>query len=213
MGWKLAIFAFPKSDVTKASVVKSIYGKKAALQSSEETFEAALYPQNDKLPRILEFGQHILLLDWDLIIKAADPLSLNVATYSSYVLQSTVNWYGFTVVREGCLIRQRHGTSDDGVQVHEGLPLDIELQAIKQLAKPDDAASLLQIWQRGVGSAKVENEYGAFEIDQSSMGEDIVFALMETELGYRLDKSSTQSHALLEKTVDHIKKPKRFFIF
>lgn len=208
MGWKLAIAVFPLKGRSLEKAVFDFYGTKRNLEPSAETVERVLYPKDQKIAYACEQGGRAWIFDWPFVLNVFDKGFAGGEDALFYLLQSTTNLYGFARYESGTERRRRAGSSDDGIYVDNGELDSAERREIVKLAGFADEAEALKVWMDSEHVLEGPDD----ELTHDALGEEIVFALMESHTGVRFDQPSEEGDALFEKAVLSIKKPKLFGI-
>ena len=97
-----------------------------------------------------------------------------------FVLQSTVNFWGYAVLADGQKIRVRAGSSDDGLIIEAGEPLAQEMK-------------LLSVSTIEADGRRTYGEYEDEPIEEDQMGEEFVFEMAARFFGERLDQADDDS--------------------
>lgn len=184
MGWKLAIAATPLHGRTLAEAVSQLYGTPRQLVACPETIDSALYPADQSIAYAAAISAHALLFDWPLVLDVLDNGFSGSADAQFYLLQSTTNLYGFAKYQSGRELRRRGGSADDGLYVNAGTPFDTERGALATLCRPDQKA---QAWAAWNDPALTFDADDGETYTHDTVGEEIVFAIMASDLGFRLD--------------------------
>lgn len=187
MGWKLAIAVTGLGGGKLEEAVSQIYGAPRRLVACPETIDSALYPADQSIAYAAAIGAHALLIDWPLVLDVLDNGFSKLADAQFYLLQSTTNLYGFAKYRGGRELRRRGGAADDGLYVNAGTPFDTEREVLSTLCRPDQRK---QAWAAWNDPNLTFDAADGETYTHDTVGEEVVFALMEQDLGFRLDMDS-----------------------
>lgn len=201
MGFKISILLIPLNERSFVEVVKSVYGKGAHLEQCSETVETALYPDDQQKAYACEEGGNVWIFDWMLVPSAMDSNKILVPDAGLFYLQSVTNGYAFMILRDGDIIRRRFGGSDEGIAYDEGDLLDSELKAITVAG--GNVEEMKAAWLDD--EAIVES--ADYEHAHYSLGEEIVFAILEDKSAIHLSKFDERSERFYDQPVFEIKKP------
>ena len=175
MGWKsFFIVVKPVVEFDRVALLEGLgYGDLVPV--GEAPFERAIYPDDDAV-YIGQFGDCLLICD---VMLSSACLSEEVSPEEAFlmktfpnteigvfVLQSTVNFWGYALLADGQKIRARAGSSDDGTFLDHGAPLSQEMSLLsKSILQPD-------------GSRLYPDDYDPEEpMTEDQVGEEFVFAL------------------------------------
>ena len=203
MGFKIAILLIPLGGDSFEDVISSVYGKRTRLEKCSETVETALYPDDEKKAYACEEGGNAWIFDWSLVPSTMDSNKLIAPNAGLFYLHSVTNGYAFTIIRNSKVIRRRFGGSDEGIAYEEGELLDSELKAIASEAQGGDIEEMKSAWL----DDNVLTELAGCEYAHDSLGEEIVFAVLEDESAIHLSKINDRSERFYDQTVFEIRKP------
>lgn len=185
MGWKLsAIFINSIKQIDDVELFSNL-GYKNVTPLPSKFFEEILNPKEGELYISTYKGNTILciptlpylfleetLRDEETVLIKTFPN----AEISSLVLQSVVNFYGFTLIKSGNKIRAKGGSADDGVAVDFGEPLKEEIELLKKSKINRDGERVY-----------VLDDYPNEEFTEDQLGEDFIFKMSERYLGKQID--------------------------
>lgn len=189
MGWKLAAIVSRLEGSTLQSFVDGIYGKPQTLKGSALTFLDVMYPRNERDRFALEHEGFGWVFDAPLASRALErPLPVAAAT-SVFLLHSVTGLYGFSTQANGSILRARSGCSDDGVIRDIGSPSNAEIALVTAGVEDGQAA-----WNAWSTAAETFND-GEDVLDTIG-GEEVVFGLIDTLTGIRIDSPAPEATAL-----------------
>lgn len=187
MGWKsFFIVVKPVVEYDRATLLEGLgYGDLVPV--GEAAFERAIYPDDDTV-YIGQYKDCLLICD---VMLSSGCLSEEVSPEEAFlmktfpnteigvfVLQSTVNFWGYALLADGQKIRARGGSSDDGTFLDHGAPLSQEMSLLsKAILQPN-------------GSRLYPNDYDPEQpMTEDQVGEEFVFALAARFFNERLDRA------------------------
>ncbi|MEL6370490.1 MAG: hypothetical protein AAFR03_07205 [Pseudomonadota bacterium] len=201
MGFKISILLIPLNERSLAEVVKSVYGKGAHLEQCSETVETALYPDDQKKAYACEEGGNVWIFDWVLVPSAVDSNKILVPDAGLFYLHSVTNGYAFMILKDGDIVRRRFGGSDEGIAYDEGDLLDSELKAITEAG--GNFEEMKAAWLND----EVTIETADYEHAHDTLGEEMVFAVLEDKSAIHLSKVNERSERFYDQSVFEIRKP------
>jgi len=183
MGWKLfAIIISPKPDLPVAELLAML--QLPNLQPANPlAFETAIYPKAGQL-YIGKVNDALVITDYTLsdscIKKELSPVEQVLtqafpnAEICSMVLHSAVNYWGYSIVRNGQKIRARASSSDDGTYLEVGNPLPEEEDLLAK-STTDEAGNRLYNLNGDIYT-------------EDCVGENFVFSIASRYFGTPLDQ-------------------------
>ncbi|GJL95764.1 MAG: hypothetical protein DHS20C05_21690 [Hyphococcus sp.] len=201
MGWKLAIAVMSLNGRSLKGAVSDFYGKKCVLSPSDQTVETVLYPSNQNLKFACEEGGNAWVFDWPSVEKALEKRYSSTDDVSFFILHSVVNLYGFSHYRNGLEIRRRVGSSDEGIIFDTGEISENELTALKQVTGDAPIEKTLSSWNNPNELYESDEE----EFSHDSLGEEVVFKLIQAQTGINLSRVSERTERFLEMPVTKVK--------
>ena len=202
MGWRLAVAISRLGGRDLSDLIDEIYGSPQQLLPSEISAAQALYPRNRRNRYALAYEGFGWIFDWKLfphVLKRPLPIK---PLLSTFVLQSTVNWYGFSIQEDGAFLRCREGDTDNGITNDDGTPSAAERALVAAQGKPEQGSLAWNAWCDASTSFD-----GTFDsVRHDVMGEGVVFGLMKELVGFRLDEASPHEAAFMSTPVLSIMK-------
>ena len=160
-------------------------GFKNLIKLDDEDFEVTIYPDEDKV-YIAQHKNNLLICAPDIPMhffedELSDIENILITQFPhteicALILQSVVNQWGYSIIKNGVKIRARAGSSKDGTFVEFGEPLKEESNLLHQSYINEDGEKLYRI----------HNDKESYTEDQA--GENFVFAIFERYFGHSLDK-------------------------
>jgi hypothetical protein len=187
MGWKsFFIVIKPVTEFDLPTLMEGL-GYDHLVPSGETTFETAIYPHDDTV-YIGQYEDCLIICD---VVLSSGCLTEEITheekflmktfpntEIGAFVLQSTVNFWGYAVLADGQKIRARAGSSDDGTFLDHGSPLSQEFMLLAQSTLEEDGSRIYNL-----------ESFPDEPMTEDQMGEDFVFMLTERFFGQRLDSS------------------------
>ena len=210
MGWKFAIAVIGLKNRPLDQALASLYGRKTTLKETQHCVEDILYPDNDKQAYACVYHDQAWVFDWPYVMKSVEDGYKGEEDVDFYLLLSTTNLYGFAKYEKGKERRRRAGSSDDGFYADKGELVPAEREAVLRMADNVASDQILAAWTDANEIAEGPDD----ELTHDAMGEDVVFAVMEAQTRFRLDRASQDSDKFIEKTVlEIVGAKKRFGLF
>ena len=203
MGFKIAVLLIPLTEHCFAEAVSSVYGKRAQLKQCPETVDMVLYPDNQKKVYACEEGGNAWIFDWNLVPSLMDANKIPVPNSGLFYLHSVTNGYAFTIIKDSKIIRRRFGGSDEGIAWDDGNLLNSERKAIADAAQTCDFDKLKATWL----DEEAILESADCEYTHDTLGEEIVFAVLENESGIHLSMPGERGERFYDQPVFEIKRP------
>lgn len=157
------------------------------VQVEETTLEKAIYPYDDKV-YIGQYQDCLIICDVMLSsscltaeLSAEEEFLMKTFPYTEigvFVLQSTVNFWGYAVLADGQKIRARAGSSDDGTFLDHGGPLAQEMALLAKSTVDADGYRMYTM-----------DDYPDEPMTEDQMGEEFVFELSSRFFGEKLDRA------------------------
>lgn len=184
MGWKLSIVIVNGATHSSEKDLLKTLGYKGLIEIDQEPFEVACYPESSTI-YIGKYNGNTIICEQNIPIEFLEnPLSekeyqLNQlfpdTEVCSLSLQSTVNFWGITISKNGKRIRTKGGESENGTFVDDGKPL---IEEEKLLSKSEETE---------LGRIYHLEEFPNETFSEDAVGEDIVFDISKRYLDERLD--------------------------
>ena len=197
MGWTLsaAVTKLPADGLEAAA--QSVYGRGARLKATDKTVEHVI---SRSAAHATEFGGHVWLTDIDRQDSWLETPPATSGTWLAFGVLDTVNFYGFTLYREGQIIRQRIGMAEQGIVSDKGGLLPAEEAALDAMA-PDDAPAARAAWTDATRTVYLPAL--DFHAHHHEIGSEIAFAVAADFTGFNL----MESRGWFETPVQRIKTP------
>ncbi|MES1218420.1 MAG: hypothetical protein ABUT20_23135 [Bacteroidota bacterium] len=175
MGWKLnSIIINPSTDINHVELLDKL-GFKNLTKLEDEPYDSAMYPDKDKV-YIGNYKNSIIIcvdnLPFKFYTKSLSDTENTLIKYfpdseiCAVSLQSTVNHFGFAVIKAGKKIRVKAGDADIGTEIDIGEPLEQEQELLSK-SKIDDTGQRLYYLNGNSDEPYLENQVGenfVFEI-------------------------------------------------
>ena len=209
MGWKLAVVISKLERRTLGAFVDEVYGAPQTLMPSDVAVDRALYPPKLGHRYALAHDGFGWIVDWKLIDRTfKKPLPVKTPVWT-FGLHSVVNWYGFSAQNNGAFLRSRSGEADNGIVVDIGTPSATERALVAACGKPGQEALAWDTWCDAQKSFDGVYEHTTHD----SIGEEVVFGLLNEVVGFGLDIDSPALDAFLTAGVMTIERAKGKSIF
>jgi len=187
MGWKVStIIVNPKSEIDKEKLLNKL-GFFNLTKIEDQPFEVAINPDDGKV-YIGTYKDNLLISAPDLPLTFfEDNLTVAEKVLTEYfpksevcsiVLHSSVNLWGYSVIKGGKKLRARAGSSDDGTFVELGEPLEQEKELLSKST----------IDTNGNRSYLLE-EFPDEPMTEDQVGENFVFEICSRYFGTQLDRA------------------------
>jgi hypothetical protein len=195
MGWKASTIIINKpNQVDNEDLLKEL-GFMSLRRIEDEPFEVAINPGNKKV-YLGFYRDNLLICTPDLPMQFFEDSETQVekilkhkfpnSEICSIILHSTVNLWGYSVIKNGQKIRARAGSADDGTFVEFGEPLDEEKELLGK-SKLDDKGNRIYLL----------DDFPEEPFDEDQVGENFVFSICKRYFGEELDSAD----ALLFETI------------
>jgi hypothetical protein len=222
MGWKTStIIITPRPDLPVESLLNSL-GLTDLKSIDDEPFEIALNPKGSNV-YIGSYKDSLIISVPDIPasfltenLSYAEKILIREcpeAEICAIILHSTVNLWGYSIIKNGQKIRARAGASDDGTFLEYGTPL-IEEEALLSKSTIDDHGNRIYLLDEFPEEPFTEDQVGenfVFEICSRYFGTPLDSAddlLFETVLtGYRFSKNTKPNRDSSSKEVQLKNKP------
>ncbi|WP_055444916.1 DUF6928 family protein [Lacinutrix himadriensis] len=185
MGWKLStIFINSNKEINDVELFNSL-GFQDITPIEPKAFEEILNPEDGEL-YIGHYKDSTILciptlpyLFLEASLSNEESILMNTfpnTDISSLVLQSVVNFWGFTLIKDGTKVRAKGGSSEEGLLVDFGTPLKEELELLKNSKINADGERVYHL-----------DAYPDEEFTEDELGEEYVFKVCERYIGATLD--------------------------
>jgi hypothetical protein len=186
MGWKASTIIINKPTKVDYEQLLQELGLKNLTKIANETFDVAINP-DDKKVYIGTYKDNLLICEPDIpmiffenekITRAEATLIENFPTSEicSIGLQSTVNFWGYSISKNGSKVRIRAGSSDTGTFLEFGEPLEQEIELF-------DKSTLNEDGERTYIFEDIDDE----PMTEDQVGENFVFAICKRYFDEELD--------------------------
>ena len=222
MGWKTStIIITPRPDLPFESLLNSL-GLTDLKRIDDEPFETALNPGGNKV-YIGSYKDSLIISVPEIPtsfltenISDAEKILISEcpgAEICAITLHSVVNFWGYSIIKNGQKIRARAGASDDGTFLEYGAPLPEE-EALLSKSTIDDHGNRIYLLDEFPGEPFAEDQVGenfVFEISSRYFGAPLDSAdelLFETMLtGYHFSNNSKPNRDSSSKGIQLKNKP------
>ena len=185
MGWKASIIIIHKPlQVDNEQLLKEL-GFDRLTKVKDELFEVVINPDNNRV-YIGNYKNNLLICAPDIpmhIIENNGVEAEKILTklfpdseICSIVLHSTVNLWGYSIIKRGERIRVRAGSAEDGTFIDLGEPLEEEENILNK-------SVIDEVGQRTYAFEEIDNEV----MTEDQVGENFVFAICSRYFGEELD--------------------------
>jgi hypothetical protein len=207
MGWKIAVAIARLDGRSLQTFVDEVYGGLQTLRASDIPARKALYRRHPPRQLALDFDGFGWIFDWKLVERSfTRPIDVQYAI-STFILLSTVNYYGFSSQTNGAHDRVRVGDGDNGIRVDTGTPSEAERRLASDFAKPGHDAEAWSTWCDDSRSFNGQYE----DMTHDAMGEDIVLGLVEALVGFHPADDTPIANAFCEARTMEIVQPPSLF--
>ncbi len=203
MGWKASMIIInPRVEVDMEKLLHDL-GFKKLKKINDQPLDDAIYPNDDEVyigiyeDNLLICASDLPMMFFDEHINEIEKIFLNRFPDSevcSIVLQSTVNLWGYSILKNGNKFRTRAGSADDGTFIDVGEPLEQE-KALFAKSTVDTRGNRMYKFEDLPGELLTEDQVGenfVFEICGRYFGESLDSAdelLFDTVMtGYKFQK-------------------------
>ena len=219
MGWKASTIIINEPTNTDHFQLLEKLGFTSLRKIDDRPFEVVMNLEDNEV-YIGTYKNNLLICTQELPMQffenhetAAESTLMNLFPLSeicSIVLHSTVNLWGYAILKEGKKIRARAGSADDGTFIESGEPLEEEKEILSKstLNRQGERTYLFE----GDDEAMTEDQVGenfVFAVCKRYFGEELDSAdelLFETHLkGYSYGKASGLKKAGQSKSSGHNK--------
>ena len=222
MGWKTStIIITPRPDLPFEKLLNAL-GLLDLKSIDDEPFETALNPKGNNV-YIGSYKDSLIITVPDIPasfltedISDAEKILIREcpeAEICAIVLHSTVNLWGYAVIKNGQKIRARAGAADDGTFLEYGDPL-MEEEALLSKSTIDDQGNRTYLLEEFPGEPFTEDQVGenfVFEISSRYFGtpldsaDDLLFETILT--GYRFSNNAKPNKEGSSKEIQLKNKP------
>lgn len=186
MGWKASLFIVSGNTGLSDQEVLSKLGFDKTSPLAENTFDAVINPPDGQVyignynGNLIICSQEIPNRIFERRQKEARELSDQFpgSELCALMLHSVVNAWGYSVIRDGRMLRERLGDADNGTLVDQGEPLPEELSLL----------ALSSLDENGNRVYSFEDDPDE-ELSEDQVGEDFVFAVSKRYFGQALDQT------------------------
>jgi hypothetical protein len=186
MGWKASTIIINKPTKVDYEQLLQELGFKNLTKIEDKTFEVAIYP-DDKKVYIGTYKDNLLICESEIpmlffedkrITKAEAVLIEKFPTSEicSIGLQSFVNFWGYSISKNGSKIRVRAGSSDTGTFLEFGEPLEQEIELLDKSTLNEDG-----------GRTYIFEDIDDEPMTEDQVGENFVFAICKRYFDEELD--------------------------
>jgi len=187
MGWKLStLFINSNKKINDIELFRSL-GFKNVSPIASKTFEEVMNPEDDELYIGNYNGNTIICIPTlhntllDETLQEDEKVLVNTfpnSEISGLLLHSVVNFWGFTLIKNGEKIRVKAGSSEDGTIIDFGKPLAEELEFLNKSIINKDGERVYRL-----------DDYPDEDFTEDQLGENFVFNLSKRYLKESLDSS------------------------
>lgn len=188
MGWKINMLVQTKVEGDAQNIANLIgfyYDKRKYEPIGETTLEGCINPKDDDRLYIGEYKGHKIITEANLPMKflAEEPNfteklfsipTINDREIYAFSLNSTINLWGYNIIKNKKRLRCKYGTHDNGVMFDYGEPHEAEIELLNK-----------SIIEKG---NRVYNINGN-RYNEDQIGEEFIFRFSAYLFGERLDQS------------------------
>jgi hypothetical protein len=189
MGWKASVIIVHKPmQIGDEQLLKELRFDRL-VKIKDELFEAVINPANHRV-YIGNYKDNLLICAPDIpmqIIESDETEAEKVlvklfpdSEICSIVLHSTVNLWGYAIIKSGDRIRVMAGSAEDGTFIDSGEPLEEEKKILSK-SVVDEAGQRTYVFE------EIDNEV----MTEDQVGENFVFAICSRYFGEELDYADT----------------------
>jgi hypothetical protein len=141
MGWKASVIIIRPELPFKGQFIFEALGFKNVVPGDAAPFEVAMYPRDNRIFAARYKGCTLLAgesIAMDFFIGQGSQLEQNLIALTgegeicAVTLHSSMNMWGYIVVRDGKRIRERFGDADSGTTLDTGEPLEEEKELLSK---------------------------------------------------------------------------------
>jgi hypothetical protein len=187
MGWKASIVIIHNPDREGNEQLLQELGFNISAKIKAESFETVINPEDNKV-YVGAYKGNIIICSSDIPLQFFEDTETQTennfkrlfpnSEICAIVLHSTVNLWGYSIVKNGQKIRARAGSTDDGTFVEVGEPLEEEKELLSN-SKLDSSGIRTFVFEDVPGEV--------FSEDQ--VGENFVFSICKRYFGEALDEA------------------------
>ncbi len=187
MGWKASTIIVNKPTNVDYEKILNELGFKNLTKIKDEPFEEVIYPANNKVyigtykDNLLICEQQTLLQFFENSESKTEAIFKKLFPSSeicAIILHSSINLWGFSVIKNGRKLRARAGNSDDGTILDIGDPLEEEKEILSK-SRIDKNGNRTYVFE------EIDDE----PMTEDQVGENFVFAICKRYFGEELDSA------------------------
>ena len=219
MGWKASSIIISPLSATDNEKLLNELGFINLLKIEDEPFEVAIYPDDNKV-YIGTYKNNLIISAPDLPLTFFEdeltPAEKTLIAHfpnteiCSIVLHSAVNFWGYSLAKNGIKIRARAGSSDDGTFVDFGEPLEEEKELLSKSTVDNEGnrTYLLDDFPNEPFTEDAVGENFVFEISSRFFGvpldraDDLLFETTLTGYSYTMISKPSVAKKIEEKTTE-----------
>jgi hypothetical protein len=181
MGWKVsAVIINSDVDISSEEILKRL-GFPNFKKIEDETFDAAIYPQANKI-YFGKYRDNLIITNDELPQKfITDTLSEEEKLFielfpeseiCAVLLHSAVNLWGYSIIKNGRKVRSRAGSADDGTFLEFGEPIEQEQKLLAQSELNSEGRRIYFL-----------EDFPDEALSEDQVGEEFVFAILKRHTG------------------------------
>lgn len=185
MGWKAATIIIQDATPANNEEILTTLGFDNLQFTGDEPFETAMDPEEDKVyigsckGNLLICAQELSMQFFDEEETAAVRTLTQLfprTEICSIILQSTVNLWGYSIIKNTQKIRTRAGSADEGTFLEYGEPLEEEKELLSRSTIGEDGNRIY-----------ILHDQPGEPYQEDQVGENLVFAITRRYFGEELD--------------------------
>ena len=192
----VAVMIASAQTIALDAFARKALGPDAFISDDELPLSEVLDPLH---PHACTFADHHWIFSWDQIEHWLTTPCLQVGTQSVYALNAQVGFYGFAIIHEGRMFRQRIGTERHGIVSDKGPLTEPEYETVASLFNQDSLNDGFHIWDGAHIPHRPQTHV--------SLGAEVVTRMLSLQTGMSLWQLSQNVRSQSARNIDFFEQP------